>query len=60
MSSDQHTPPINISSEDEYQAALVEFESYFDNEPKVGSPEDHRFTRLGFALAEYEQTTERS
>jgi antitoxin component HigA of HigAB toxin-antitoxin module len=43
-----------IRTEADYQAALAEYEGYFDNEPAVGTPEADRFELLGLLLAKYE------
>jgi HTH-type transcriptional regulator/antitoxin HigA len=49
-------PAISIiRSEGVYQAALAEYESYFDNEPAVGTSEADRFELLGVVLAKYEE-----
>jgi antitoxin component HigA of HigAB toxin-antitoxin module len=42
-------------TEDDYNAALVEFESYFDKEPVRGTEEADRFELLGILLAKYEE-----
>lgn len=48
--------PIGIIHSDaDYNAALAEFESYFDNEPAVGSPEADRFELLGMVIAKFEE-----
>lgn len=54
---DQDTPRLIgiIRSEAEYEAALAEFETYFDDEPQPGSPEASRFELLGLVLAKYEE-----
>ncbi len=44
----------SLQSESDYEAALAEFESYFDGKPKPGSAEGDRFERLGLMIAEYE------
>ena len=46
---------INIlHTEEEYEAALSEFEGYFDNEPVPGTPDADRFELLGILIAKYE------
>ena len=44
-----------LHSEEEYQAALAEYESYFDNEPQPGTEAADRFELLGMVLAKYEE-----
>ena len=44
-----------IRNETDYQKALEEFETYFDNEPSQGSSEADRFELLGMILARYEE-----
>ena len=44
-----------IRDEAGYASALAEFESYFDNEPEVGSDDGDRFELLGLLLAKYEE-----
>jgi HTH-type transcriptional regulator/antitoxin HigA len=43
-----------ISSEAEYEAALDEIETYFNNEPALGTPAAHRFDVLARAIQDYE------
>ncbi len=43
-----------LHSEAEYKAALVEYETYFDNEPASGSRAADRFELLGMVIAKYE------
>jgi HTH-type transcriptional regulator/antitoxin HigA len=43
-----------IRSEDEYDAALLEIEAYFDNEPKPGTAAARRFEVLAKVIEEYE------
>ncbi len=38
----------------EYEAALSEYEQFFDVEPQAGSAEGDRFEMLGLVLAKYE------
>lgn len=46
---------ISIIRDDRaYEAALAEYENYFDKEPAPGSPEADRFELLGLLLAKYE------
>jgi len=48
-------PPIRVlHTEAEYEAALTEYEAYFDKEPAEGSPEADRFELLGLVIAKYE------
>ncbi|MGZ8363284.1 MAG: helix-turn-helix domain-containing protein [Caulobacteraceae bacterium] len=44
-----------IRTQANYDAALAEYESYFDAEPEVGSPAGDRFEILGLLLAKYEE-----
>lgn len=44
-----------IRSDVDYEAAMTEFEGYFDNEPAAGSPEADRFELLGLVLSKYEE-----
>ncbi len=46
-----------IRTEADYQAALAEYEGYFDNEPAPGSPKGDRFELLGLLLSKYEEET---
>ena len=46
-----------IRSDAEYEAAITEYEGYFDKEPEPGSPEGDRFEMLGLLLAKYEADT---
>ncbi|MGH7024393.1 MAG: hypothetical protein ACREEB_12495 [Caulobacteraceae bacterium] len=45
--------------ETDYEAAMVEYEGYFDNEPGLGTHEADRFQLLGLFLAKYEEGTYR-
>ncbi len=47
-------PVTVIRSEAEYDAALVEIEQYFDDEPERGTPEADRFDLLALVIADYE------
>ncbi|KQW72217.1 hypothetical protein ASE17_04950 [Phenylobacterium sp. Root77] len=49
------TPLRPIRDESEFEAALREYESYFDNEPQPDTEEAYRFEVLGLLLAKYEQ-----
>jgi antitoxin component HigA of HigAB toxin-antitoxin module len=42
-------------SEADYDAALNEIERYFENEPKVGTPEADRFDLLALIIEDYER-----
>lgn len=53
MSLDTSLRPIR--SEAEFEAALQEYESYFDNEPLPDTESAYRFEVLGLLLAKYEQ-----
>ena len=54
-----HTTPVRpLRSEADYEAALKEFEGYFDNEPAEDSEEADRFELLGIVLATYEELNE--
>lgn len=44
-----------IHNDAQYDAALAEYESFFDNEPAAGSAEADRFQLLGLVLAKYEE-----
>ncbi len=44
-----------IRSEADYEAALTEYEGYFDIEPERGTREADRFEMLGLLLAKFEQ-----
>lgn len=43
-----------LHSEADYDAALVEIERYFENEPALGSEEADRFDLLALVIADYE------
>lgn len=43
-----------IKTQQQYDAALAEYESYFDREPKSGTVEADRFELLGMLLDRYE------
>jgi antitoxin component HigA of HigAB toxin-antitoxin module len=44
-----------LRTEADYKAALVEYETYFDNEPAAGSRAADRFELLGMVIAKYEE-----
>ena len=44
-----------LHSEADYDAALNEIERYFENEPKVGTPEADRFDLLALVIEDYER-----
>jgi HTH-type transcriptional regulator/antitoxin HigA len=44
-----------LHSEADYDAALMEIERYFENEPKVGTPEADRFDLLALIIEDYER-----
>ena len=44
-----------LHSEADYDAALNEIERYFENEPKVGTPEADRFDLLALIIEDYER-----
>jgi HTH-type transcriptional regulator/antitoxin HigA len=44
-----------LHSEADYDAALDEIERYFENEPKVGTPEADRFDLLALIIEDYER-----
>lgn len=48
-------PPQMLRTEAEYEAALAEFEGYFDDEPAPGSAAAERFVLLGALLQAYEE-----
>lgn len=43
-----------LRNENDYNTALVEYESYFDREPRPGSIDADRFELLGVLLERYE------
>jgi HTH-type transcriptional regulator/antitoxin HigA len=48
--------PIHVlHTEADYEAALAEYERYFDDEPAEGSAEADRFELLGLVIAKYEE-----
>ena len=48
-------PAIRVlHTETEYEAALAEYEGYFDAEPRPGTAEADRFELLGLVIAKYE------
>ena len=46
-----------IRTEKDYTSALAEYETYFDDEPAIGSSEAERFELLGLLLAKFEEDT---
>jgi HTH-type transcriptional regulator / antitoxin HigA len=44
-----------LHSEADYDAALNEIERYFENEPKVGTPDADRFDLLALIVEDYER-----
>jgi HTH-type transcriptional regulator/antitoxin HigA len=44
-----------LHSEADYDAALNEIERYFENEPKLGTPEADRFDLLALIIEDYER-----
>jgi HTH-type transcriptional regulator/antitoxin HigA len=46
---------VVIPTNFDYEAALVEYEAFFDKEPQPGTPEAERFQYLGKVLSEYEK-----
>ena len=44
-----------LRSEADYDAALKEIERYFENEPKLGTPEADRFDLLALIIEDYER-----
>lgn len=44
-----------VHNEADYEAALAEYEMFFDREPDPGSDEGDRFELLGLVLAKYEE-----
>jgi HTH-type transcriptional regulator/antitoxin HigA len=44
-----------LRTEADYDAALVEIERYFDNEPKPGTSEADRFDLLALVIEDYER-----
>jgi HTH-type transcriptional regulator/antitoxin HigA len=51
---DAKKPIRPLRSEIEYEAALAEVETYFDKEPKPGTPAADRFDLLALVIADYE------
>ena len=43
-----------LRSQADYDAAITEFERYFDDEPVAGSADADRFELLGLVIAKYE------
>ena len=43
-----------LRTEADYEAALKQYEGYFDKEPELGSPEGDHFELLGLVIAKYE------
>jgi HTH-type transcriptional regulator/antitoxin HigA len=43
-----------LRTEADYDWALAEIEQYFDNEPKIGTPEADRFDLLASLIEAYE------
>ncbi len=54
MNVESPQPIRPLRSEADYDAALAEFETYFDHEPEPGTPEGDRFELLGMVIAKYE------
>jgi len=50
-----NNPVTIIHNDEDYEAALREYESFFDNEPAPGTPEADRFVLLGMVIAKYEE-----
>jgi HTH-type transcriptional regulator/antitoxin HigA len=49
-------PPIRLlHTEAEYDAAVAEYETWFDDEPQPGTPDGDRFELLGLVIARYEE-----
>jgi HTH-type transcriptional regulator/antitoxin HigA len=44
-----------LRSERDYDTALKEVERYFENEPKLGTSEAHRFDLLALVIEDYER-----
>ncbi len=44
-----------LRSEADYNTALEEIERYFENEPKLGTPEGDRFDLLALIIEDYER-----
>ena len=44
-----------LRSEADYDAALEEIEQYFDDEPKLGTPQADRFDLLALIIEDYER-----
>jgi HTH-type transcriptional regulator / antitoxin HigA len=47
-------PICPIRTDADYRTALDEIERYFENEPRPGTPEAHRFDLLARVLERYE------
>lgn len=50
---EKNDPPAPLRAD--YDAALDEIERYFDNEPKLGSPEADHFDLLALVIEDYER-----
>jgi HTH-type transcriptional regulator/antitoxin HigA len=50
----QHPTIRLLHAQADYDAAMAEYEAYFDREPEPGSPEADRFELLGLVIARYE------
>jgi HTH-type transcriptional regulator/antitoxin HigA len=50
----QHPTIRLLHAQADYEAAMAEYEAYFDREPEPGSPEADRFELLGLVIARYE------
>jgi HTH-type transcriptional regulator/antitoxin HigA len=50
----QHPTIRLLRAQADYDAAMAEYEAYFDREPEPGSPEADRFELLGLVIARYE------
>lgn len=46
-----------LHNDNDYKVALKEYESYFNDEPELGSEAGDRFQLLGLLLAKYEEET---
>ncbi len=44
-----------LRTEEDFEAALAEYEGYFDHEPETGTEAADRFELLGVLLAKYEE-----
>ena len=51
----EHVPIHVLQNDQDYEAAMTEYERYFDREPVAGTAAAERFELLGLVLADYER-----